>query len=61
MYSKIEKVKKRFSKRNKIFTFISLFFIETDRLHQSTDSLADSSSKGINQFLCKIQNIIFDL
>lgn len=24
---------------------------ETDRLHQSTDSLADSSSKGIDEFL----------
>jgi hypothetical protein len=26
-----------------------IFFKETDRLHQSTDSLADTSSKGSNQ------------
>ncbi|CAF4605122.1 unnamed protein product, partial [Rotaria sp. Silwood2] len=33
---------------------------ETNHLHQSTDSLADSSSKGINQLLKdKILNIIF--
>jgi hypothetical protein len=32
---------------------MSFFLKETDRLHQSTDSLADSSSKGMNEFQSK--------